>query len=125
VTTVSGIVYESSDTNVLTVTSTGRLQAVGPGSATVMVTLGGQTDSAVITVNPLVRPVLHVRLSGTDIVLTWTETGVAFSVESTPALVGSNAVWSATGLVPVDVNGQMQVTIPLGMDQEFYFRLTD
>jgi len=73
---------------------------------------------------PLVRPVLHARLSGTDLILTWTESGMPFSVESTLGLQGTNTMWSPTGLVPVDVNGEKQVTVAIGAVQESYFRLT-
>lgn len=56
--------FSSSDANVIVVTPEGRLQAVGAGSATITVTLGGQTDSEAVTVYPK-QPMLVHRYSFT------------------------------------------------------------
>jgi hypothetical protein len=47
---MSGLTYTSSDTNVVTVSSNGLLQAVGAGSATVTATLAGLAASSTVTV---------------------------------------------------------------------------
>jgi hypothetical protein len=46
----SGVRYRSSDSRVATVTGGGLLQAVGPGVATINVTVGGVTGSTVVVV---------------------------------------------------------------------------
>jgi len=54
VTSGAGVIYQSSATNVVTVTTNGLMQAVGAGSATVMASLEGQTSSVSVAVSPAV-----------------------------------------------------------------------
>jgi hypothetical protein len=52
VTMGSGVVYTSSNTNVITVTANGLVQAVGAGTGSVMATLQSQTSSLAVAVAP-------------------------------------------------------------------------
>lgn len=54
--------YSSSDATVITVSSNGLLQAVGNGSATVSVAVGGLSDSKIVNVTNVSGPLLDVRL---------------------------------------------------------------
>ena len=51
VTTLPGIVYQSSDTSILTVTSSGSLLGAGAGNATITVTFGGKSQTLAVKVN--------------------------------------------------------------------------
>jgi hypothetical protein len=61
-----GFIYSSSDTNVVTVSSNGLLQAVGVGTATVSVALSSLSDSNVVTVITDPGALLAVRLVVTN-----------------------------------------------------------
>lgn len=63
-------------------------------------------------------PQLAITLSGTDVVLTWTNTAFGFALQSTPNL--SPAVWSTVSPAPVVINGQNTVTNPTSGTQMFY-----
>ena len=63
--------WTSSETNVLTVSSSGLITAVGGGKATVSATVGGVTaSSASITVTST-AVTLGIAASGTNVVLSW------------------------------------------------------
>jgi uncharacterized protein YjdB len=82
--TVTGAatIWTSSDTNVLTVSSSGLITAIGAGSATISATVGGVTaTSASITVVTLT---LDIAPSGKNVVLTWSS-GVLLQA---PTLLG-------------------------------------
>jgi hypothetical protein len=75
--------WTSSSTNVLTVSSSGLISAVGGGSATVSATVGGVTaTSAAITVQAQVT--VGISPSGTNVVLTWS----AGTLLQAPTLLG-------------------------------------
>jgi uncharacterized protein YjdB len=74
--------WTSSATNVLTVSSSGLITAVGAGSATVSATVGGVTGtSASIAV---ASSILGIAPSGTNVVLTWS----AGTLLQAPTLLG-------------------------------------
>jgi hypothetical protein len=83
--------WTSSDTNVLTVSSSGLVTGVANGSATVSATAGGVTGtSASISVTPLT---VEIATSGTNLVLSW-PAGV---LRSAPTVLGPwTTVTSAT-----------------------------
>ncbi len=64
-------------------------------------------------------PQLNITPSGTNVVLTWTNTASGFTLESTtnPA---PPAVWSTNSTAPVVVSGQYTVTNPISGTQKFY-----
>lgn len=62
------VTLSSSATNVVRVTSTGALSAVGPGSATITASRGGQSGTANITVSPANPAALRHRYSFADAV---------------------------------------------------------
>jgi uncharacterized protein YjdB len=96
--------WTSSSTNVLTISSSGLITAVGGGSATISATVGGVTaTSASITVESLTLDIEH---SGTNLVLTWSS-GVLLQA---PTLLGP---WT-TNIAP------SPYTTPTTNEAEFY-----
>ncbi len=67
------------------------------------------------------NPQLTAARSGSNLVLTWPTSATGFSLQTTSAL-GSSASWSAVTTAPTVVNGNNQVTLPLGT-QAAFFRL--
>jgi len=65
-----------------------------------------------------VPPQLSITLSGTNVVLKWTNTVFPFTLQSTTNL--SPTSWSAVSPSPVVINGQNTVTNPITGTQQFY-----
>ncbi len=63
-------------------------------------------------------PQLSIFLSGTNVILTWTNTASGTTLQSTTDL--SPAVWSTNLPAPVVINGQNTVTNPISGTQQFY-----
>lgn len=95
-----GVAFSSSDTNVLTVSATGVVTPVGPGTATVEVNLDGITDTLAFEVISVVKP--------TTLVHRWSfnqtsGTSVPDLVGSADAVVyGTNFTWTGG---EVDLSG--------------------
>jgi hypothetical protein len=67
-------------------------------------------------------PQLDITRSGTNVILTWTDTAAGFTLQSTTNL--STVAWSANSPAPVIVNGQFTVTNAISGWQQF-FRLSN
>ncbi len=64
-------------------------------------------------------PLLAIRLSGSNVILTWTNTASGFTLLFSPNLVPPG-VWGTNTPVPVVVNGQYTVTNSISGTQKFY-----
>jgi uncharacterized repeat protein (TIGR03803 family) len=83
---------------------------------------GGASPSANGTVFSLSlgsAPQLNITPSGTNVILTWTNTASGFTLLFTTNLV-SPAIWSTNSTAPVVVSGQYTVTNPISGTQKFY-----
>jgi hypothetical protein len=63
---------------------------------------------------------LTIAAQGATIVLSWPQTATSYVVESASTLSSPN--WSQVSLPIQEVNGNFQVTIPIGVGSQ-YFRL--
>jgi uncharacterized repeat protein (TIGR03803 family) len=80
---------------------------------------GGTAGSGTVfglSLGPL--PQLAIMLSGTNVVLTWTNTVTGFTLQSTANILPP--AWSNVSPGPVIVNGQNTVTNPITGTQQFY-----
>jgi hypothetical protein len=64
-------------------------------------------------------PQLNITPSGTNVILTWTNTASGFTLESTTNLVPL-VVWTTNSTAPVVISGQNTVTNPISGTQKFY-----
>lgn len=69
-----------------------------------------------LSLGPL--PELSITLSGTNVVLTWTNTATGYTLQSTTNLSPAN--WTPVSAAPVVINGQNTVTNPASGAQMFY-----
>ena len=109
-----GLTWKSSDTAVATVDSNGKITAVAPGSATIIVTAkdgSGKSDSCTVTVT---QPVTGITLNKTSLSLK-----VGGSTTLTATISPSNASnkevsWksSDTSIATVDTNGKVTAVAP-------------
>jgi uncharacterized repeat protein (TIGR03803 family) len=67
----------------------------------------------------LFAPKLNLILSGTNVILTWTNNATGFTLEFTTNLVPP-AIWTTNLTAPVVVSGQYTVTNPISGTQQFY-----
>jgi uncharacterized repeat protein (TIGR03803 family) len=67
---------------------------------------------------PVPLPQLEIVLSGTNVILTWTNVPPGFTLESTTNLASSP--WTPVLPAPVIINGQNTVTNPISGTQQFY-----
>ncbi|MCS7091573.1 MAG: LamG-like jellyroll fold domain-containing protein [Verrucomicrobiota bacterium] len=102
-----GTLYESSNTNVVTVDATGQLTAVGAGSALVTATYGGQSDSQLVTVT-LKPVVLRHRWSFNET----TGTTATDSVGSRHGTLMGTATFDGQGAVVLDGATGTYVELP-------------
>src|SRR5664280_2550181 len=83
---------------------------------------GGASPSANGTVFSLSlgsAPQLNITSSGTNVILTWTNTASGFTLLFTTNLVAP-VVWSTNSTAPVVISGQNTVTNPISGTQKFY-----
>src|SRR5664280_2629915 len=84
---------------------------------------GGASPSANGTVFSLslgsAAPLLTILPSGTNVILTWTNTASGFTLLFTTNLVAP-VVWSTNSTAPVVISGQNTVTNPISGTQKFY-----
>jgi uncharacterized repeat protein (TIGR03803 family) len=78
---------------------------------------GGSSDDGTVF-SLLAPPLLGITLSGTNVILTWTNPAPGFILQSTANL--SPAAWHAVTNVPVIINGQNTVTNAISGTQRFY-----
>ncbi len=71
-----------------------------------------------ITLPPVTVPQLAITLAGTNVVLTWPASRIAFTLQSTTNLLP--AAWNAVFPAPALVNGQNTVTNPISGTQQFF-----
>jgi hypothetical protein len=65
-------------------------------------------------------PLLHVALSGTNLVVTWTASGTSgYTLQSTLALI-PGAVWSGVSGTPTLAGGNYQLTVPITKSAQFF-----
>ncbi|MGP8200230.1 MAG: choice-of-anchor tandem repeat GloVer-containing protein [Limisphaerales bacterium] len=79
---------------------------------------GKHHDGAVFGLALPGPPQLSITLSGTDVILTWTNTAYGFTLQSTTSL--SPAVWNVVSPASVVISGQNTVTNPISGTQMFY-----
>ena len=105
VTTLPGIVYQSSDTSILTVTSSGSLLGAGAGNATITVTFGGKSQTLAVKVNSLANYSPATMIHRYSFSESAGSTAVKDSVGTADGtVVGNGAVF----------NGKGQLTLPGG-----------
>jgi hypothetical protein len=109
-----GTVYSSSDTNILTVTSTGVVKALRQGTATISATLSNVTSSVAVTVAALP---LQYSVSGSggsaNLTFNWpTYVGTNYVLQST-LLLGPSAVWTTVTNARTTVGSNYQVQVPI------------
>jgi uncharacterized repeat protein (TIGR03803 family) len=77
---------------------------------------GSAGDGTVFSLS--LQPQLTITLSGTNVILDWTNSAPGFTLQSTPAL--APPVWSAVSATQGNVNGEYNVTNPISGTQQFY-----
>jgi uncharacterized repeat protein (TIGR03803 family) len=83
---------------------------------------GGDSSSAngnVFSLALVFAPRLNIIRSGTNVIVTWTNTASGFTLLFTTNLV-SPAVWTTNSPLPVVINGQNTVTNPIAGTKKFY-----
>jgi len=83
---------------------------------------GGAVSSAngnVFSFALVLSPRLNIIRSGTNVIVTWTNTATGFTLLSTTNLV-SPAIWITNPPPPVVINGQNTVTNPIAGTKKFY-----
>jgi hypothetical protein len=110
VTAAPGIAFASSDTGVATVSASGLVTAIGPGTATITATLAAKSDSQALAVTPLTATLAH-RYSFNDPASNPTAAdsigGATATVFGYPGLVGTQ--------VQLDPAFQSYVQLPDGI----------
>jgi uncharacterized repeat protein (TIGR03803 family) len=82
---------------------------------------GGVGTVFSLSLGPVSPPQLAIVSAGTNVILTWTNTASAHTLQSATNLVSS--VWTTNSPTLVVVNGQLMVTNPISGSQQF-FRLS-
>jgi hypothetical protein len=67
-------------------------------------------------------PLLSVNRSGANVVISWPNPSVGFTIEETTALgnPSSSTVWTGTSTTPVVVGENKQVTVPAPVGRKYY-----
>ena len=115
------IVWSSNKTNIVTVSSTGKLVAKSPGSATITVTCGSKTATCPVTV---VSYCTGVSLSSSSMTLDLSGTKTAtLTATLTPSNTTDTVTWSSSntsvatvnnGVVTAKANGSATITVTCG-----------
>jgi hypothetical protein len=93
-----GVIFVSTDTNVLTVTSNGVIKAVGFGTATVTASYGGQFSSYSVTSSPLPQVSFLVAAQGNGKVFKYNAVGTNWTAAGTFVSADSGAfAWGTNG----------------------------
>ncbi len=103
------VTWSSSDNRIAKVSASGLLTAVGAGSASIIATADGKSNSFDVTVKSNIVPVESIRLDKFDELL-----GTGNSLDLTPTVLPSNATnqtvtWSSSdpGVATVDASGHV------------------
>jgi M6 family metalloprotease-like protein len=109
------VTWSSSDATIATISATGVVTGVTPGSATITASVGGSASTALVTVLP--RPVARVDVSpaATSMILGTTTTLVATARDSAGTVVSGRMVtWSSSAntVAPVGINGVVTAVSP-------------
>ncbi|HWH72290.1 MAG TPA: LamG-like jellyroll fold domain-containing protein, partial [Candidatus Sulfotelmatobacter sp.] len=110
-------VLVSGNTSVLTVTPTGLVKAVGPGTTTITATYGTFSDSKTITVS-IPAPILAHRYSFNEAPDSWSVTDLVGGV-NWDGMLPNGGTFTGTQLVLDSATGQ-HVQLPAGLIKGFY-----
>ena len=110
--TIQNVTWESSNTEVATVDATGKVTAIGAGTATITVTTadGGKTATCVVTVTAATVPVTGVTLSQNEAHLYYNRTPNTLTLTATVApdnATNKDVTWTSSDSIvaTVDQNG--------------------
>jgi glucose/arabinose dehydrogenase len=109
------VTWSSSDATVASVSSTGGVQALKPGSTTVTASAGGKTSSVVLTIDPIAVAALTISAPTTPISIGATQVLTATPRDATGAvLVGRTVSWSSSNPTVLTVTAASSISGPNG-----------
>ncbi|OUP56919.1 Ig-like domain-containing protein [Pseudoflavonifractor sp. An184] len=109
--TNKNVTWESSNTSIAAVDATGKVTAIGAGTATITVTTadGGKTATCVVTVTAATVPVTGVTLNKTSTSLYVGDTEILTATVEPSDATNKNVTWSSddTSVATVDASGRV------------------
>jgi uncharacterized protein YjdB len=105
------VTWSSSDTNVASVSSTGNLAALKPGSTTITASAGGKASSLVVTVTPVAIESLTISAPSTPMAIGGTQIITATPKDANgTALIGRTVSWLSSNQAVLTVNASSSVS---------------